>query len=78
MARGRWIMRISVDEQVCQGHGLCIGTAPELFRMNEIEHAAVISPDVPDLMAEIAHAAVRQCPEGAISVVSVIAPGATE
>ena len=62
-------MRIKVDSELCQGHGLCILTAPELFHMNEIEHAEVSVADVPEALSGEAATAIGGCPEGAISEV---------
>ena len=61
-------MRVVIDPEVCQGHGLCVGRAPEVFRMNEREHAEVIGDDVPPELEAAARECALLCPEQAITI----------
>ena len=58
-------MRAFVDQDMCIGCGLCEGTCPEVFRMNDdgkAEAYADTTPDVQDSVLE----AIDGCPVGAI------------
>ena len=62
-------MRVKVDHEICQDHGLCYFTAPELFALsNEDGRASVILDPVPDSLCEAARRAVAACPEQAITL----------
>lgn len=70
----RWLvsMKVMVDESTCQGHGLCMLTAPDLFDFDETGSKSVVQVeggDVPAEEHERARAAVTSCPEAAISLV---------
>ncbi len=66
-------MKIVVDRQLCQGHGMCEDTAPELFRVVESEDGTYAMVDIlvpepgPELEAK-AEQAVRHCPNRALSI----------
>ncbi len=61
-------MKIVIDWDLCQGHGACMGEAPEVFEVNDKGQLKVLS-ETPDesLRAKIESAA-QYCPTGAISV----------
>lgn len=59
-----WV--IHVDAERCDGTGLCVGTAPEHFELDDTGHSRPkVSPVAPD---EAITAAVECCPMEAISV----------
>jgi ferredoxin len=63
-------VRISVDVDRCEGHGRCYDLAPQLFAPDDEGHATLVDPSgevAPDLESAAA-AAVRNCPEVALSV----------
>jgi ferredoxin len=63
-------MNISIDGTLCQGHGLCNMSAPEVFALDDNGHSCVESPDIPAderLRARVL-AAAAACPERAISI----------
>jgi len=62
-------VKVRIDEDRCQGHGLCSFSAPEVFRLRDEDgHAEVIDRSVsPDLEKKARHAALG-CPEQAIVV----------
>lgn len=63
-------MKVTVDQERCQGHTLCAMKAPQLFELDDIDgHSSAITEDVPAELESLATAAVRSCPERAISVV---------
>jgi len=62
-------MRVSVDEDLCQGHARCWSLCPEVFGLDDEGHAVVVQPDVPPALEGKARDAANNCPEGAIALV---------
>jgi ferredoxin len=62
-------MKLSLDDSVCTGHGLCYANAPGLFVDDDQGYGHVIDDGV---VTEGKHQEARQavgiCPEGAISL----------
>jgi ferredoxin len=62
-------MKVSIDQSVCAGHGLCYVAAPTLFTDDDQGYPEVIGDGtVPADHEELASRAVANCPEGAIRV----------
>lgn len=62
-------MRVSVDLNVCQGHGVCHLSAPDVFELDEEDGHAVVQLDpVPTALEAQAQLAADSCPERAITV----------
>lgn len=60
-------MKLSVEPNRCQGHGLCHMAAPEIFDLAEADgHVVIRQPDVPPELEERALAGVEGCPERAL------------
>lgn len=56
-----------VVTDVCEGHALCIGLAPEVFDMDDVGARAIVSADiVPDELVPSVRRAVASCPVQAI------------
>lgn len=61
-------MRVTVDPDLCESHGLCVGIAPDIFEIDDddVNHVLVEEP------SEDRYEAVRQaasvCPKQAISI----------
>jgi ferredoxin len=66
-------MRVVVDLDLCGGHGVCEGAAPEIFRVVDptdgYAHVEVILERPPEELREPAKAAERQCPNRVITIV---------
>jgi ferredoxin len=60
-------MRVVVDDNLCQGHGLCTFTAPDVFDIDDSGHAVVLGEISPGLENAV-KAAAESCPERAISM----------
>jgi ferredoxin len=60
-------MRIHVDREVCDLHGQCVLTAPEIFRFDDDGELDYL-PEVGDDLAQKADAASSVCPTGAIEL----------
>ena len=61
-------MRISVDSELCQGHGRCYELAESLVTDDDRGHAVIVKADVPPELEDEARAAFNACPESAISL----------
>jgi ferredoxin len=59
-------MRVSVDLDLCQGHGVCESEAPGVFELGRNKTVTIVD-DAPgeELRAEV-EAAVRFCPTSAL------------
>jgi ferredoxin len=62
-------VRIRVDRDLCQGHGVCRSEAPELFDVDREALQVVVKDERPpeSLRAKV-QAAVRYCPTRALSI----------
>ena len=62
-------MKVQVDAGRCQGHTLCAMKAPEVFELDDVDgHSSVVDENVPAELEQKVMAAVKSCPERAISV----------
>lgn len=62
-------MRVRVDPDVCQGHGVCRMSAPDLFHLREEDGQAYVkSEEVPPGLEEEARLGAASCPERAITI----------
>ena len=66
-------MKIIADLQLCQGHGMCEDTSPEVFRVTESEDGSysqveILVTDVDAGLREKMEEAVRFCPNRALSI----------
>jgi ferredoxin len=69
----RLIMRVVVDLDLCQGHAVCQGEAPEIFRVvdrpGDYARVEVILERPPEDLRPQAEAAARYCPNRVITIV---------
>ena len=65
-------MRVRVDLDLCQGHSVCLGEAPEIFRVvdrpGDYARVEVILERPPEELRAKAEAAARYCPNRVISI----------
>jgi ferredoxin len=63
------VSRVSVDDDLCTGHGRCYSLAPDVFDADEVGHSVVRVADISGGELE-AQAVVgeRNCPEQAITL----------
>ena len=66
-------MKIVADLDLCQGHGMCEDTAPEVFRVVESEDGSYDQVEIilhePDSgLREKVESAVRYCPNRALKI----------
>jgi ferredoxin len=62
-------MRVRVDRDICQGHALCAGVAPELFTLDDEGYSNVGEVEVPAGSEDLARRGMQTCPERAITIV---------
>lgn len=66
-------MPIVADLDLCQGHGMCEDAAPEVFRVVDSDdgsyaHVEVLIPEPDAGLREKVAAAVKYCPNRALSI----------
>lgn len=61
-------MKVTVDEDLCLGCGICEGLAPEVFSLANEPFAEVLLDPVPEEYQDAVQEAAEECPEEAISV----------
>jgi ferredoxin len=66
-------IRIEIDADLCGGHGVCEGEAPEIFRVvvepGGYAHVALLLERPPAELHAKARLAARQCPNRVITIV---------
>lgn len=60
-------MKVTVDEDRCRGHGMCITFCPEVFEITDDGWAVADPGDVPEGLEGAVREAIENCPERAIS-----------
>jgi ferredoxin len=60
--------RVVVDPQLCEGHALCLQSAPELFELSDDDVATCVLQPAAEQWP-LVEAAIDACPRGAISIV---------
>jgi ferredoxin len=60
-------MKVSVDDQRCRGHGMCLTLCPEVFSLTDDGYAVAITSDVSTELEAATREAIECCPEQAIS-----------
>lgn len=61
-------MRVTVDADICGGHGACLSTAPDVFRLTDDGYAEVMVEAVPEELQAAVEQAALHCPTKAIIV----------
>ena len=62
-------MRITVDYELCEGHGQCLMAAPEVFDLPDgSEQVVVLDADPPEALRDVIVRASAMCPAQAISI----------
>ena len=68
-ARQTVVVKVRVDPALCQGHGRCYATAPEVFEADDIGNGHEVGDgSVPADLEHKARVAVANCPELAINI----------
>lgn len=61
-------MRIEVDLDICQGHGMCEMEAPEIFEAHS-DHVTILNPRPAESRRVEVEAAVQYCPTQALRII---------
>lgn len=61
-------MKITIDFDVCQSHGLCTEAAPEVFEIRDDGFLYILDETPPDSLRAKITKAQRECPTGAIKL----------
>ena len=61
-------MKITVDPDLCQGHGVCESEASGIFHVGKDSQVEVLVPSPPDDRRDEVIAAVRYCPTSALTL----------
>jgi ferredoxin len=61
-------MKIIVDFDVCQSHGLCTEAAPEVFEVRDDGFLYILNESPGDSLRSKVERAIRECPTGAIRI----------
>ena len=61
-------MKVVVDFDVCQGHGVCEAEAPEVFQVDEDGNLTVLLESPPESMRSQLEDAEKYCPQLAITI----------
>jgi ferredoxin len=61
-------MRIVLDRDKCDGHGMCEAMAHEYFELDDDEVLTVLDESPPESERDKVHAAVQSCPALALSL----------
>ena len=61
-------MKIVVDFELCQSHGLCTQAAPELFEIRDDGFLYILDENPGEPLRAQLERAVRECPTSAIAI----------
>ena len=61
-------MKVVVDYDLCEANAVCMGVAPEIFRVEEDDTLTILMESPPEDMRAKLEEAVRLCPKQAISI----------
>jgi ferredoxin len=61
-------MRVSVDLDLCQGHGVCESEAPSVFELGKNATVTILDESPVDSLRSEVEAAVRFCPTSALQI----------
>ncbi|MEA2378446.1 MAG: ferredoxin [Thermoleophilaceae bacterium] len=61
-------MRVIVDWSLCDGNGVCVGIAPEVFEVDDDLNLQVLDETPPESMRPQVEQAVISCPRLAITL----------
>ena len=59
-------MKILVDTDLCEANALCMGSCPEVFRVEENDTLTILMQEIPEHLRPQIEEAVRLCPRQAL------------
>ena len=61
-------MNVTVDLDLCQGHGVCASEAPTVFRVTDDNVVEILDASPPDDLRKNVEEAVKNCPTQALTL----------
>ena len=61
-------MKVVVDFELCQSHGLCTQAAPEVFEIRDDGFLYILQESPPEALRKKVSLAMRECPTSAIKL----------
>jgi sterol 14-demethylase len=61
-------LKIVVDRDLCQGHGVCESEAPEVFSVSKEGELTVLQPSPPPHLRPLVEQAITFCPTQALKI----------
>jgi len=61
-------MKVVVDYELCEANAVCVGCAPEVFRVEDDDTLTILIENPPENLRSKVEEAVRLCPRQAISL----------
>jgi ferredoxin len=61
-------MKVIVDTAICDLHGLCVETAPDVFEIGRDGALKVLNETPPETRRDAVQKAERECPTSAITI----------
>jgi ferredoxin len=62
-------MHVSIDLDLCEGHGQCVNAAPDVFELRDDGLAYLLMDEIPESYRAQVEDAVLRCPPEAIAIV---------
>jgi ferredoxin len=63
------VVRVAVDRGRCEANALCMGHAPEVFRLDDEDVLQILLESPPEELRSRVDDAVRACPRAALTLV---------
>ena len=60
-------MHVEVDRDRCEGNAVCVGIAPDLFKLDDDDYVMVTKDPIPADQEALAEQAIAECPRAALS-----------
>ncbi len=60
-------MHVEVDRDRCEGNAICVGIAPDLFKLDDEDYVMVTRDPIPADQEALAEQAIAECPRAALS-----------
>ncbi|MEV0034253.1 ferredoxin [Nocardia sp. NPDC050793] len=61
-------MKVSVDRDLCEANGICVGIAPDVFELDDEDQLHILTGEVPEDRLGDVEDAVAQCPKAALKL----------
>lgn len=59
-------MHVEVDRDRCEGNGVCVGIAPDLFDLDDEDYAVMRTTEISADQEPLAEQSIAECPRAAL------------